>query len=165
MDEKETEKKFPIHEENKMISHEELKELSSTKIKELEEKHVRLAADFENFKKRSQKEQIMIREFSSAEIVLKMLPILDEFEIAMQFSGDDGEFKNGMNMIFQKLKNMLRNEGLEEMVCDFFDPNLHDAIKTEKGEKGKIIGLVQKGYMFRGKVLRHAKVIVGENDE
>ncbi len=162
----EEKKELPEHTDSRMIEHEEVKELEGPqKVRELEERLIRLAADFENFKKRTEKEHIQIKENSGANIILRMLPIIDEFGIALKYEGNDQEFRSGIIMIFDKLMSLLKSEGLEEMKDEYFDPHRHDAIKTEDGEPGKIVETVQKGYMFKGKVLRHAKVIVGEKNE
>jgi len=143
-----------------------LEQASSDRVKDLEDKLLRLAADFDNYKKRSVKENDMMKEGAVGETLRKLLPIVDDFEIAISHMQGikDKEFKHGMELIYAKLLDLLKREGVEEMKAlgEKFDPYRHEAIRYEKGEEEKIMEVVQKGYMFRGKVLRFAKVIVGK---
>ncbi len=129
----------------------------------------RKAAEFENYKKRAARENDMMREAAGADMMLKVLPIVDEFEIALSHMGHAPakEFKHGMELIYSKLKDLLRTEGVEEMKAEGerFDPYKHDALRQDEGEDGKVIEVVVKGYTMRGKVLRHAKVVVGKAKE
>ncbi|MDD5172010.1 MAG: nucleotide exchange factor GrpE [Candidatus ainarchaeum sp.] len=170
---------LPPHEEAKLVAHEEPKELkappeeklleSGTRAKELEERLMRLQAEFENYKKRMAKENDFVRENASADVLLKLLPVVDEFELAMAHMdhAPHKEFKRGMELIFAKLIDLVKKEGIEEMktLGQNFDPYKHDALRQGDGEEGKIIEVVQKGYLYRGKVLRHAKVVVGKGNE
>ncbi len=138
---------------------------SPAREKELEEALVRLQAEFENYKKRAARENEQAGEKATAESALKILPVFDDFDIALAYMGKSPhkEFAHGMELIYAKLRDVLKKEGVEEMKClgESFDPYKHDALRTADGEEGKIIEVVQKGYLFRGKVLRHAKVAVG----
>ncbi len=129
---------------------------------------MRLQADFENYKKRAARESEAMREAASADAMLKLLPIVDDFEIAMSHMDKSShkEFGHGMELIFIKIKDMLKREGVEEMKAlgERFDPYRHDAIRQGEGEEGKITEVIQKGYTFRGNVLRHAKVVVGKGE-
>lgn len=170
---------LPPHEEAKLVGHEEPEELkappeeklleSGTRIKELEERLLRLQAEFENYKKRVAKENDFIRENASADVLLKLLPIVDEFELAMAHMDHSPhkEFKLGVELIFSKLADLVKKEGIEEMKAlgHSFDPYKHDALRQGEGEEGKIVEVIQKGYLYRGKVLRHAKVVVGKGKE
>ncbi|MBU0591632.1 nucleotide exchange factor GrpE [Candidatus Micrarchaeota archaeon] len=161
---------LPEHEEKKLMEHQHIEMLESKKKKadELEERIMRLQADFENYKKRMLKENDNIRQNSGAEVLVKILPIADEFEIALQHAHNaDPEFKRGMELIYSKILDILKNEGVQEMDVEGhqFDPYRHDAIRQEIGEDGKIIEVVQKGYLFKGKILRHAKVVVGKKGD
>jgi molecular chaperone GrpE len=137
-----------------------------SRVNELQERLLRLQADFENYKKRTVRENEMLRESASAEMMLKILPIVDEFEIAISHMDHASakDFKQGMEMIYAKLNDLLRKEGVEEMKAlgESFDPYKHDALRQGDGEEGKITEVVLKGYYFKGKVLRHAKVVVGK---
>ncbi len=139
---------------------------SDERIKELEDKVLRLQAEMENIKKRSEKENIRVRESAGSDVILTLLPVIDEFSIAMQHAekSTDKEFRHGMGMVHDKLLGSLQQMGLQEMKCsgEQFDPYKHDAVREEEGKEGKILEVVQKGYYFRGNILRHAKVVVGK---
>lgn len=111
----------------------------------------------------------MLRESASADTLRKLLPVVDEFEIAISHmdSGPAKEFKHGMELIHAKIRDLLLKEGVAEMKAlgESFDPYKHDALRQGDGEEGKIVEVVQKGYEYRGKVLRHAKVVVGKGKE
>jgi molecular chaperone GrpE len=153
------------------VEHEDVKMLeraSDEKVAELEEKLLRLAADFDNYKKRAAKENDVLKEQVQANTLLKLLPIVDDFDMAIGHMEhvQDKEFKHGIELIFAKLLDLLRREGVEEMKAsgEMFDPYRHEAIRYEKGPEGKILEVVQKGYALKGKVLRYAKVIVGKEE-
>lgn len=130
-------------------------------MSELEDRLLRLQAEFENFRKRNAKEQDGLAEKANAGLLLKLLPVVDELELAVNHSKDDG-----VKMVYMNLMSTLGKQGLEEMdsLGKQFDPYYHDALKQEEGEEGKILEIVQKGYLFKGKVLRHAKVVVGNGN-
>lgn len=160
---------LPEHEELKQVGHEDVKELEGPqKVAELEDRILRLRADFENYKKRAEKENNALKESSKADMLNKLLPIIDEFEIAFSHmeSASDKDFKKGMELIYSKLTDFLKREGVEEMksMGQTFDPYKHDAIRQGDGEEGKIVEIIQKGYLLNGNVLRHAKVVVGKGE-
>lgn len=145
---------------------------SPDKMKELEERLLRLQADFENYKKRSAKENEALRENAGADILLRLLPVVDDFGLAMAHMDEHKnaanlEFVRGMELICAKLKETLRRDGVEEMKAlgEKFDPYRHDALRQGEGDDGKVVAVVQKGYTLKGKVLRHAKVVVGKGKE
>jgi molecular chaperone GrpE len=143
------------------------------KAKELEDRVLRLQAEFENYKKRAARENEVVRESASAELLLKLLPVIDDFDMALMHMDlhkkDDAgkEFMRGMELIYAKLLDTLKKEGVEEMnaLGEKFDPYKHDALRHGEGEDGKVVEVVQKGYTLKGKVLRHAKVVVGKGAE
>lgn len=149
------------------MGHEGQKELPAAggREKELEERLLRLQAEFENYKKRAAKENAQVREFAAADLLLKLLPVVDEFDIAMAHvdSSPHKDFKRGMELIYVKLLDTLKKEGVEEMKAlgETFDPYRHDAIRQGEGDDGRIVEVIRKGYALKGKVLRHAKVVVG----
>ncbi len=130
---------------------------------------MRLQAEFENYKKRGAKENAMVRESAGADVLLKLLPVVDDFDMAVAHmdKAPHREFKQGMELIYSKLKDILKREGLDELksLGETFDPYKHDALRQGEGEEGKIVEVVQKGYTLKGKVLRHAKVVVGKGKE
>ncbi len=158
--------------EKKLMEHQEvemLEETSSDKVKKLEDNLMRLAADFDNYKKRAEKENDLLKQVYVAESLRKLLPIADDFDIAISHmeKAPEKEFKHGMELIYAKILDLLKREGIEEMGSknEMFDPYKHEAIRYEEGDEGKIIEVVQKGYLFKGNVLRYAKVIVGKEEE
>ena len=136
-------------------------EKEDSKINELEDRLLRLQAEFDNFRKRNAKEQEMLAGNANAELLSRLLPVVDELELAVNHSKDDG-----VKMVYMNLMSTLGKQGLEEMdsLGKQFDPYYHDALKQEDGDEGKILEIVQKGYLFKGNVLRHAKVIVGNGN-
>lgn len=140
------------------------------KYAELNDKYIRLYADFENFRRRSTKERLELLKFASEETFRQLLPILDDFERAfksMPEVSDISIIRQGQELIYNKLKNILIQNGLQEMKAfgEIFNPDLHEAITnvpvSTEDQKGKVIEEVEKGYYLNGKVIRHAKVIVG----
>ncbi|MBU4439668.1 MAG: nucleotide exchange factor GrpE [Acetobacterium sp.] len=129
---------------------------------------VRLQADFENFKKRSQKEKTEMYQFASESFATKLLPVMDNLERAEAALTDASEeakgYIDGLEMVFKQLKDVLKEEGLEEIVCEGpFDPNLHHGVavgEDDEKEDQDIIDVFQKGYKFKGKVIRPAMVKV-----
>lgn len=160
-------------EEKKLVEHEAQLLIGKTgpeaRVRELEERLLRLQADFDNYRKRTARESEALRESASADILLKFLPIFDEFDIAMTHvdKASHKEFKQGIELIFSKMLDFLRKEGVEPMKAlgEGFDPYKHDAIRQGEGEEGKVIEVVQKGYLYKGRVLRHAKIVVGKSKE
>ncbi|VVC03834.1 Protein GrpE [Candidatus Bilamarchaeum dharawalense] len=157
-------------EEMKLVGDDaELLQERDKKIKELEEKIMRLQAEFENYKKRVIRENEMIKEKANADAMLKLLSIADEFDMAMMHidSASPKEFEHGVELIYAKLLDLLKKDGVEEMksINEKFDPFKHDALRQAEGEDGKIVEVIQKGYYIDGKILRHAKVVVGKAKE
>lgn len=142
----------------------------AAKFQEINEKYLRLYSDFDNFRKRTAKEKNDMFKYAGEELITMLLPVLDDFERAIK-AGENSEdtkaIKEGVQLIFQKMKNTLTQQGLKEMeISDGeFDSELHDAISKvnapKKEQVGKIVDVVQKGYFLNDKVIRHAKVVVG----
>ena len=141
-------------------------------LQESSEKFLRLYSDFENYKKRMNKERIELSKTASADIIMALLPVIDDFDRALKIVATEKStnpaFAEGIQLISSKLKSILQNKGLLEIdnaSGKEFDTDLHDAITiiaapTEE-LKGKVIEEVEKGYTLNGKVLRHSKVVVG----
>ena len=135
---------------------------------DLREKLLRTAADFDNYRKRAQQEKIELLSFANAELIRKMLPVLDDMNrLAEAGSNADDPMVQGVNMIRKNFWKILQDEGLREMtsVGEPFDPDRHDAlllIETDEAAPNTVVEEHQKGYEFKDRILRHAKVIVSK---
>ena len=134
------------------------------------DKFLRLFAEFENYKKRTTRERMELFKTAGQEVLVSILPILDDFDRALieMEKAKDKELKKGVELIYNKLKETLKTKGLEIVACgkgDAFDAEIHDAITQipapSKKLKGKIIDVVEKGYSLGDKIIRHPKVVVG----
>jgi molecular chaperone GrpE len=144
---------------------------SDNQYAELNDKYLRLYSDFDNFRKRTLKEKIEQSKYASADVIIKLLPVLDDFERAIKAfdaASDAGQaLKDGMVLIYNKFRTILNQQGLEPMrtAGEPFDTDFHEAITNLPAptpeQKGKIVDEVEKGYLLNGKVIRYAKVIVG----
>ena len=136
------------------------------KIGELTELLQRVQADFENYKKRTETEKVDIINNASKEVIQKILPIVDNFELALKNTENVEEFKKGMEMIYAQLMDIFHAEGVKTIDClgKKFDPELHEALIAVDSdeEKNTIIEEFQKGYTLNGKVIRHSKVKVSK---
>lgn len=151
---------------------EEKKELTAEeKYAELNDRFIRLYAEFDNFRKRTNKEKIDLISNANAGILVDLLPVMDDFERAIlnnENAEDIAVVKEGFHLIFNKFKNTLEAKGLKAMQAKGtdFDSELHEAIANipapSKGDKGKVIDDVEKGYYLNEKVIRFAKVVVGQ---
>jgi molecular chaperone GrpE len=139
------------------------------KIDELNDKYLRLYAEFDNYRKRAIKERLELIKTASAEIILSLLPVLDDYERAISAIPDDESFKavkDGVILIYNKYKAILVKKGLEEIKAmgEAFNTDLHEAIAqvpaANNDQKGKIVDVTEKGYYLNGVVLRFAKVVV-----
>ncbi|MBZ0203184.1 MAG: nucleotide exchange factor GrpE [Ignavibacteria bacterium] len=137
------------------------------------EQFIRKAAEFENYKKRTDAEKADFFSYASEKLLNELLPVLDDFDRIMKSYDDkhDAEdFKKGVDLVYAKFKNTLEKQGLKEMNSDDkpFDVNLHEAIlqqPVEEAEANTILHTAEKGYFIKDKVLRHAKVIVSTKPE
>jgi molecular chaperone GrpE len=132
---------------------------------ELHDRLLRRQADFENYRKRAERDRSDFLQFAGMEFVREMLPILDDFERALKTEGADPAYAKGVGLIYTRLADALKKMGLEPMdtVGKTFDPNLHQAVErveTGEAEDQSILGEFQKGYNFRGRLLRPAMVKV-----
>ena len=139
----------------------------------LEDKHLRLKAEFENFRRRKEKEIIRYLEYDGLRLVEKLLPIVDDFDRMLHATGKSTEninnasIKEGAEMVFKKFIKFLDDTQVKPFgePGDLLDADLHDAMmtKTDKKKKdGQILEVFEKGYRYKEKVIRHAKVIVNK---
>ena len=159
-----------VEELKKLNEKEEFKKIideKTQKIEELTDTLKRLQAEFENYKKRIDKEKTEFVKYSNADVIEKMLPVLDSFEIALKNTSDKEKFVEGIKMIYAQLHSMLEAEGLRPIkaVGEKFDPYRHEVLMKEESDKpeGTILEEFQKGYMLNDKVLRHSKVKISGN--
>lgn len=154
----------PVEEES------ELEKLKA-ELEDQKDKFVRKVAEFENFRRRSAKERVELIQTASKEVITDLLDVLDDCERAqkqIEKSEDNKEIKDGVLLVFNKLRNILSAKGLKPMqtIHEEFNPDLHEAITeipapTEQ-LKGKILDEVVKGYYLNDKIIRHAKVVIGK---
>lgn len=154
--------------EDELISKEEQLQQDLNKEKD---KFLRLFAEFENYKKRTSKERIDLFRTAGQEVIVALLPIMDDFDRALKEiskSSTDKELFKGVDLISNKFKETLKSKGLQEITTkegDVFDAEVHDAITQipapDKKLKGKIIDVVEKGFRLGDKIIRHPKVVVG----
>ena len=128
-------------------------------------KYMRLMADFQNYKKRTEKEKTDIYAYANEKLIAELLTVLDNFERALAHECADESFVEGMNMIFKQFAGVLEKAGLEEIKAlgEDFNPMFHNAVMMEDNdayESGKVTNVMQKGYMLNKKVIRPAMVMV-----
>jgi molecular chaperone GrpE len=140
-------------------------------VSDLKDKNLRLMAEFDNFRKRSIKERSDLIKYAGEDVIKKILPLVDDFERALQAmetSEDIKAVKEGIDLIYLKFISFLSENGIAVIPTEkeTFDTDLHEAITTfpapSEDLKGKIIDCVSKGYTLNEKVIRYAKVVVGE---
>lgn len=159
--------------ENKELKHlEEENHKLKNDLKESSEKVLRLAAEMQNYKKRNETEKSNMLKYANEDLAKSLLPILDNFERAIKLDDNDlsdevSKFLSGFKMIYGSFVNVLNNIEVKEIECDGleFNPVYHQAVLTEKDEtkpSGVILEVLQKGYMYKDKVIRPAMVKVNE---
>ena len=161
--------------ENEATVNEAAEELSAEdklkqEVAELNDKYLRLFAEFDNFKRRTQKERVELLQTAGKDVVVSLLPVLDDFERALKATENTTEVapvREGIVLVQTKLKSILNQKGLKEIesINTEFNTDLHEAITqipapTEE-QKGKVIDELEKGYTLNDKVVRFAKVVVG----
>ena len=143
---------------------EEKKEMSA-EDEALNVKYMRLMADFQNFKRRTEKEKSDIYAFANEKIVVELLNVIDNFERALALGAEGDGFVEGMSLIFKQLQGVLEKAGVKEIEAlgQEFDPNFHNAVMmedTDEYESGKVSCVLQKGYTLNNKVIRPSMVKV-----
>ena len=144
---------------------------TGAELADLKDKYLRLAAEFENYKRRTSKERIDLFKTANQELMVALLPVLDDFErarSATQATADAGAVRESIDIIQSKLNKTLQQKGLTAMEAKGgdFDAELHEAITQIPAPSddlvGKIVDEVEKGYYLGDKVIRHAKVVLGQ---
>ncbi|MCA6078162.1 nucleotide exchange factor GrpE [Fulvivirga sedimenti] len=142
-----------------------------SELSESKDKYLRLYSEFENFRRRTAREKLDLIDTANEGLMSALLPVLDDFERALKLSNeetDEKSIREGMDLIHQKLRKTLEQKGLVNMntqIGDAFDPDFHEAITQipapEAKLKGKIVDVIEKGYLIKEKVIRYAKVVTG----
>jgi molecular chaperone GrpE len=141
------------------------------KLAEMQDKYIRLSAEFDNYRKRTLREKIEMTKYADESLMLKIIPIMDDFDRAMQHmdtASDITAMKNGIDLIYSKFSEFLKQNGIKEIESQncSFNVDLHEAVAKvpveDQDKKGKVSDVVLKGYYLHDKVLRFSKVVVGE---
>lgn len=174
MSKKKKQKETKVAEKKEAIQEEEkIERTIEEKFTELNDKHLRLHAEFENFKRRTAKERIDLYKNASEDTLVTLLPILDDFERAIKAKSDSQEEQKedeGVLLIYNKMKSALELKGLkamEDVIGKDLNTDFHEAITNipspSEDMRGKIIDVIEKGYFLNDKVIRYAKVVVANN--
>ena len=156
-----------LKEKNISLENDILKQSEETQ--RISDKNIRLLAEFDNYKRRTQEERSNLLQYGGEELAKSLLPILDDLHRTLE---TDGKTKartilEGVELIMSKLDNILEEQGIVafDSVGQEFDPDHHEALMSEKSDKGVnvILREFEKGYMYNDKILRHAKVVVSKS--
>jgi len=171
---KQTDKKSPktkTKKEDKVLKRlkNEISQLKS-KNEELNDKYTRLVAEFDNYKKRTDKEYLSLIQNANEKLIVEILPVVDDLERSLNHLNEGSDFKSileGFQLIHKNLTSMLDKQGLKPMISvgEEFDPDKHDAlmqVEKEDVDSNQIVDEHVKGYLFNDKVIRHAQVIVSK---
>jgi molecular chaperone GrpE len=139
-------------------------------VKEWQDKLLRKAAEFENYKRRTENDQFNLINYAAESFIVKLLPVVDDFERSMEHIDDidnNKSVKDGIKLVYEKLLKLLNEQGIKKMATkgEPFNVDYHDALMQRKDESvppHTVLEEVESGYLYRDKVIRHAKVIVSE---
>ncbi len=143
------------------------------KVIELESQLKRAVADYQNLEKRVSEGRSELTSFVGAQLLKRLLPVLDHLEQVVDHGGSTLSGQNeskawfqGVELAVKEFKQILQSEGLDEIAAEGqFDPSFHEAVDTREGEDNKILEVVRKGYTLNGKVLRPVQVVVGRKEQ
>lgn len=156
---------------NENLTEESESEKWQQQVAEWKDKYIRLVAEFDNYKKRSFKEKMETIQTAGKDVMMSLLDVLDDSERAekqMATATDIHAIKEGMQLVFNKLKHTLTQKGLKsfESIGEPFDVEKHEAVTEipapSKKQEGKVLDELQKGYLLNDKLIRHAKVVIGK---
>ncbi len=150
-----------VMEENQASNSERVEELSKM-LAESEDKYVRLYAEFDNYKKRSQKDKEDLMVSTKVKMLTSILDMDNDLCFAIK-SIKNPEAIDGLKLISSKLESFLKSQGIEEIQTETYDEDLHEVISIMPSEKEKIVDIVSKGYTLNGKPFRYPKIILGRN--
>ncbi len=141
------------------------------KLAELQDKYLRLSAEYDNYRKRTLREKVELLEGAKSEVLINILPVIDDLERAMEAIKTAKEIeavKEGMYLIHAKFSSYISQQGIREIEAmgHELDTDIHEAVTKipvdSRKKKGKVVDVIEKGYMLRDKVIRFAKVVIGE---
>ncbi len=144
---------------------------AEVKLAEMQDKYIRLSAEFDNYRKRTLREKMELSKYAAEDLFQKLIPLMDDFDRAlahMESATDCAAMKDGIDLIYNKFYAFFKQNGLREIesMNIGFNVDVHEAVAKmpveEEEKKGMVVDVVQKGYYFQDKVLRHSKVVVGE---
>jgi molecular chaperone GrpE len=152
-------------------NNEKIKQLEN-EVEELKDKILRKSAEFENYKRRTENDQINLLTYAAESFITKLLPIIDDFERSIKHiesAGDINSLKEGMSLIYDKFIKLLDEQGVKKIESKGkpFDVNFHEAVLQQKAENvppHTVLDELECGYMYKDKVIRHTKVIVSEDN-
>lgn len=156
---------------NEPVAEESALEKLKAELEDAKDKFIRKVAEFDNFKRRSAKERMELIQTAGKEVITDLLNVLDDCDRAqkqLETSTDAAVIKEGVMLVFNKLRNTLQSKGVKAMetIQQEFNPDLHEAITEIPAPtdnlKGKVVDEVVKGYYLNDKIIRHAKVVVGK---
>ena len=156
---------------NEPVSEESEMEKLQAELQEQKDKYIRLMAEFDNFRRRTAKERLELIQTAGKDVIVSLLDVLDDCDRAekqIQATEDVTQIKEGVTLVFNKMRSSLQSKGVKEMksVHEEFDVEKHEAITEIPAPndelKGKVIDEVQKGYYLNDKIIRFAKVVVGK---
>lgn len=142
-------------------------------ISDLKDRFIRKVAEFENYKRRTENDQLNLFKYAAESFIIKLLPVIDDFERSLQHidsAKNNESLKEGIKLVYDKFIRVLEDQGIHkiEAVGKPFDVNFHEALmqrKTDQAEPHTVIDEIQPGYLYKDKVIRHSKVVVNESSE
>ncbi len=155
----------------KVKSEKKIEKTDKVKLAELNDRYMRLAAEYDNYRRRTLKERMELMKTAGEDILINILPVMDDFERALGSINQAKEIsavKEGVQLIYSKFKEFLKQRGVKEIEAKEkeFNTDLHEAITKipapDKKLKGKVVDVVEKGYYLNEKVIRFSKVVIGE---
>ncbi len=158
-------RKIPI------VGHKKEVEEMGNKLIEMNDKYLRLSAEFDNYRKRTLKEKMDLTRTGGETVLVKILPVVDNLERAIQSvreSSDIEAVKQGIELIYSNFREFLKQNGVKEIEClnEEFNSDIHEALTkipvADPAQKGKVVDIIEKGYYLHDRVIRFAKVVVGD---
>jgi molecular chaperone GrpE len=158
-------------EQEESVDEKSKEEILEEKLAELQDRYLRLSAEYDNYRKRTLKEKVELLDGAKEDVFVNVLPVVDDLERALgvvDSAKDIEAVKEGMNLIYTKFSNYMKQQGVKEIdaLGKVLDTDQHEAITKipveSKKKKGKVVDVIEKGYKLRDKVIRFAKVVIGE---